>query len=71
MASALEAFDMPGVGTLRGDKLYYFANHGSTNEEGGVRMMSTPLDSGEAITPPDMRQFEEALKQATERAARQ
>ncbi|MGD8345820.1 MAG: hypothetical protein PVI83_01125 [Lysobacterales bacterium] len=71
MASALESFDMPGVGTLRGDKLYYFANHGSSSEEGGVRMMATPLDSGQAVTPPDMRQFEEILKQATKKAAGQ
>jgi hypothetical protein len=71
MARALESFDMPGVGTLRGDKLYYFANHGSSSEEGGVRMMATPLDSGQAVTPPDMRQFEEILKQATKKAAGQ
>jgi len=71
MASALEAFDMPGVGTLRGDSLYYFANHGSETEQGGVRMMSTPLDAGQTITPPDMRQFQDILKQATEKATRQ
>ena len=71
MAIELDDFDMPGVGTLRDGALYYFANHGTLADDTGALLMSTPLDSGENIEAPDMRQFEEALKQATRKASGQ
>jgi hypothetical protein len=64
MAIALEGFDTPGTGTLRDGSIYYFANHGSQTAN-SLSLMSTPLDAGNEIKPPDMRQFEEALKNAT------
>lgn len=63
MATALEAFDTPGVGTVRGDSLYYFANHGSLSDSDNLVLMSTPLDSGEEVKPPDQALFERAMKQ--------
>jgi len=63
MASGLEGFDTPGVGTIRGDSLYYFANHGSQDAEADLLLMATPLDAGNEVKAPDVRQFEEALRQ--------
>lgn len=63
MAIALEGFDWPGVGTLRGDNLYYFANQGTGSGDKQAKMMVTPLDAGGEITQPDMRLFEESLEQ--------
>lgn len=63
MAIALEGFDWPGVGTLRDDSLYYFANQGSRSGDQRARMMVTPLDAGGEITQPDMRVFEESMEQ--------
>lgn len=63
MAIALEGFDWPGVGTLRGDNLYYFSNQGTRSGDQKARMMVTPLEAGGEITPPDMRLFEESMEQ--------
>lgn len=71
MATALEAFDTPGVGTIRGDQLYYFANHGALSESGKLKLMSTPLDSGEEVKPPDRALFEKAMKQKAEQQNQQ
>lgn len=70
MASALDGFDTPGAGTLRGDSLYYIANHGSGDAD-SLMMMATPLDAGSAIKPPEMKQFEEAMKNSARRASEQ
>jgi hypothetical protein len=51
MAIALEGFDRPGVGTIQGDELYYFANTGSGDESGAL-LMSTPLAAGAASVQP-------------------
>lgn len=71
MASALEGFDTPGVGTTRGENLYYFANHGTASADAKARLMATPLEAGNDVKPPDMQQFEEALRQATQKANEQ
>ena len=71
MATALEAFDTPGVGTIRGDSLYYFANHGSLSDSEKLRLMSTPLDSGVEVKPPDRALFERAMKQKAQEQQQQ
>lgn len=62
MASGLEGFDTPGVGTIRGSSLYYFANHGSRDADADLVLMATPLEAGNEVKAPDIRQFEEALR---------
>ena len=71
MATALEGFQTPGAGTIRGDSLYYFANHGSLSDTEKLKLMSTPLDSGEEIKPPDRALFEKAMKQKAEQQKQQ
>ena len=63
MAVALEGFDTPGTGTIRGDSLYFFANHGTRSDDDRMRMMVSPLDSGEEIKSPDMRLFERMMRE--------
>lgn len=67
MAVALEGFDTPGVGTLRGDSIYYFANHGAPSGGDTLNLMATPLEAGESIEAPDMRLFQKALKERLEK----
>ena len=62
MASSLDDFETPGVGTLRGDSFYYFANHGTQKADEDLLMMATPLGAGNEVKPPDMDQFGEAIK---------
>ena len=62
MALALAEYDRPGVGTIRGDSLYYFANPGTSTSEEGALVMRTPLEAGEAIVPPDIRKFQKSVK---------
>ncbi|MEE4219210.1 MAG: hypothetical protein V2I48_16485 [Xanthomonadales bacterium] len=62
MASGIEGFDTPGVGTIRGGSLYYFANHGSPDADADLVLMATPLAAGNEVKAPDLRQFEEALR---------
>ena len=66
MAVALEGFDTPGIGTIRGDSLYFFANHGTRSGDDRMRMMVSPLDSGEEIKSPDMRLFERMMRERME-----
>lgn len=61
MANALEVFNQPGISTIRGNDLFYFANSGGA-EESGVIVVSTPLDAGTEVEPPEMDMFEEALR---------
>jgi hypothetical protein len=63
MAIALEPFDRPGKGVIRGDSLYYFANQGSEDSKTGAIVMRTPLDAGSKIESPDMRVFKESMEQ--------
>ena len=67
MAVALEGFDTPGTGVIRGDSLYYFANHGTRSDDERMRMMVSPLDSGEEIKSPDMRLFERMMRERLEK----
>ena len=67
LAVALEGFDTPGVGTIRGEDIFYFANHGAPQGGSEKLLMATPLDSGETIESPDMRVFQEALRERLER----
>ena len=62
---------MPGVGTVRDGSLYYFANHGTALADAKARLMATPLEAGTDVKPPDMQQFEEALREATQKAKEQ
>jgi len=64
LAVALDGFDTPGVGTVRGDGLYYFANHGTQGDDDRMRMMVTALDAESVeFKPPDMRLLEQAVRQ--------
>ena len=64
MAVALAEFDGPGVGALREDALYYFANTNAEGEGSGdsLLVLRTPLEAGQAIVPPDIRKFQESMK---------
>lgn len=62
MAIALEPFNGPSFGTVRGEAIYYFAN-GQLPEPGApankATVLKTALDAGDTIVAPDMRKFEE------------
>jgi len=64
MAVALAEYDGPGIGAIRDGALYYFANARTTAEDrrSELLVMRTPLDSGKAIVPPDIRKFQQSLK---------
>lgn len=59
MAVALEEFDRPAFGTLKGGEVYYFANPGD-NE--AVKVMKTPLDAGETFESREVRRIMEKAK---------
>lgn len=61
MAIALEEFDRPAGASLTDGEIYYFANQGA---EGAaeVIVMSTPLDAGVAVAPPDLEALEQAVR---------
>ena len=61
MAIAMDDFDRPGAGTFQGDSLYYFANGGADDAAGAI-VMSSPLDAGVEVAPPDMAKFEQAIR---------
>ncbi len=63
MAIALEEFDHPETGTLGEDGMYYFASNGAGKSSPPAIVMHTPLTAGGEIVPPDMRQFQKALKE--------
>lgn len=62
MAINLPGFDVPGASVIRDEKVFYLANQGSMSGAGTLEVMETPLDAGSNIKPPDMRQFEKALR---------
>jgi hypothetical protein len=62
MAVALQAFDRPGIGVLQGDSVYYFANTGAGDSDDGVVILRTPLDAGDNIVPPDIRNLQKTLE---------
>jgi len=56
LAMALEEFDKPAFGMIRGEDVYYFANPGipgSEAENKAVMVMKTPLEPGDSIKPPE------------------
>jgi len=62
MAIALDPYERPGKGVIRGDSFFYFANQGSEDSKAGALVMRTPLDAGSQIEPPDMRVFKESMQ---------
>jgi hypothetical protein len=62
MAVALPQFDRPGIGAILGNALYYFANSGAAESDGGLVVLRTSLDAGKDIVPPDLRKFQEKMK---------
>jgi hypothetical protein len=67
MAIALDEFDQPGAATFQDDSLYYIANSGAHDATGTV-VLSTPLDAGIEVAPPDMAEFEQALRAKQQQA---
>ena len=66
MAIALEQYDGPGITTIHGDDVYYFANSRSTNDADSVTVMQTPIEAGSEIVPPNVRDFQKTLKRNTQ-----
>jgi hypothetical protein len=62
MAVALTDFDRPGIGAIRNDALYYFANTGAESSDAGALVLRTPLEAGQAIVPPDIRKFQKSME---------
>lgn len=62
MAVALPGFDRPGIGAILGEALYYFANPGAAEDAEAVQVMRTPLESGQAIVPPDLRKYQQSIE---------
>jgi hypothetical protein len=62
MAVAITEFDGPGIGTVRDEALYYFANSNAEESPDGLLVMRTELDAGKTIVPPDVRKFNERVK---------
>jgi len=62
MAVALPGFNRPGIGAVLGEAMYYFANPGAADGADGIQVMRTPLESGQAIVPPDLRKFQQSLE---------
>ena len=62
MAVAITEFDGPGIGTVRDDALYYFANSNAEESPDGLLVMRTGLEAGKEIVPPDVRKFQDRIK---------
>jgi DNA-binding beta-propeller fold protein YncE len=61
MAVAQEEFDGPALASIRDGKIYYFANSALQSDVGAI-VMNTSLDAGVVVAPPDMSEFEDALR---------
>ena len=61
LAIALDEFDRPAFGTVRGEEVYYFANPG---DEQPVKVMKTPLDPGDSVESPEMRKMKQQIEAA-------
>jgi sugar lactone lactonase YvrE len=61
LAIALEEFDQPAFGTVKGEDVYYFANPGKNQP---VKVMKTPLDPGDSVETPESRRIKEQIKVA-------
>ena len=59
LAVALDEFDRPAYGTVKGEDVYYFANPG---ENQPVMVMKSPLNPGDTIETPEMRKMKKEVK---------
>ncbi len=59
LAIALDEFDQPAFGTIKGEEVYYFANPGRDQP---VKVMKTPLDPGNSIESAEMRKIKKQMK---------
>jgi hypothetical protein len=62
MATALPEFDGLGAVTVRDDQLVYFANADTSNPAAPLIAMQTSVEEGSNIKPPDMFDFQEAIR---------
>ncbi len=61
LAIALDEFDRPAFGTVKGDEVYYFANPG---EDQPVKILKTPLEPGNSFESAEMRKMKQKIKEA-------
>jgi hypothetical protein len=61
LAIALEEFDRPAFGLVKGEDVYYFANPA---DQQTVKVMKTPLDPGDSVESPEMRKMKEEIRAA-------
>jgi hypothetical protein len=66
MAIALPPFDGLAASALAGDAIYYVANSAAGDSAKETLIMRTPLDSGTEIEAPEMRQFQQQIKEKQE-----
>jgi hypothetical protein len=59
IAVALDEFDRPAFGTVKGEEVYYFANPG---ENQAVKVMKSPLDPGDSVEAPEMRKMRQKIE---------
>jgi DNA-binding beta-propeller fold protein YncE len=71
MATALPEFDGPAAATVRDDQLVYFANASTSNPAAPLIAMQTSVDEGSNIKPPDMFDFQEAIRTQQQEQAEQ
>ena len=69
MAVANKEYNHPGVATLQGGNLYYFANTDGKIDGAGAVVMRTPVAQGSEIIPPDMRKMQRTLEERKKAAA--
>jgi len=65
LAMALEEYDWPAFGTIKGESVYYFANPGQPGDQAENKLlivMRTPLDPGDSIKPPEEREIQRRIE---------
>lgn len=63
MAVALESFAFPGLVTVQGDSLFYFANHGAADDK-TARLARTSLDAGVNLKTQDVEDLKRLISPA-------
>jgi hypothetical protein len=61
MAIALSEFNKPSLGAIWGDRIFFVANSGDTEDSGAI-VMSTTLDAAFEVEPPTIQELQEALR---------
>jgi sugar lactone lactonase YvrE len=61
LAIALDDFDRPAFGMVKGEEVYYFANPGQNQP---VKVLKTPLEPGNSIESAEMRKLKQKIKEA-------